>query len=167
MHSVLEVGSGQLPFPLHIKRALISSAIPLYRSDIKALFISFIFLFLYYSFYDHLRSYFYLPHSDFFLLIKACGQLISILNSAAIFHGLLYWCCSSGPNCAKKSINTWLLNTFGILSLLFVLHIFLLKILPLHLIKGKFVIFCLVLQKIHFIVHSPPCPPWIFSWKMV
>lgn len=77
-------------FPLYIKRALISSAIPLYRSDIKSLFISFIFLFLYHSFYDRLRIHFYLLHSDFFLLIKACEQLISILNSAAIFHGLLY-----------------------------------------------------------------------------
>ena len=55
------------------------------RSDIKALFISFIFLFLYHGFYDRLRIHFYLLHSDFFLLIKACGQLISILNSAAHF----------------------------------------------------------------------------------
>ena len=36
--------------------------------DIKALFISFIFLFLYHSFYDRLRIHFYLLHSDFFLL---------------------------------------------------------------------------------------------------
>ena len=70
MHSILEIGSGQLPFPLYIKRALISSAIPLYRSDIKALFIPFIFLFLYYSFYDRLRIHFYLLHTDLFLLIE-------------------------------------------------------------------------------------------------
>ena len=63
--------------------------VPSYRSDIKALFIPFIFLFLYYSFYDRLRIHFYLPHSDLFLLIKTeCHHiaLIQMLAAQVINH---------------------------------------------------------------------------------
>ena len=86
---ISEISLVQLLLPLYIKRALISSTVPSYRSDIKALFIPFIFLFLYYSFYDRLRIHFYLPHSDLFLLIKTeCHHiaLIQMLAAQVINH---------------------------------------------------------------------------------
>ena len=104
-------------FPLYIKRALISSAIPLYRSDIKALFISFIFLFLYHSFYDRLRIHFYLLHSDFFLLIFFVLFCKKYILSSTLRPALLEFSPEKWYNVKCIMINLLILiNQFALLS---------------------------------------------------
>ena len=103
--------------PLYIERALISSTIPSYHSDIKALFIPFIFLFLYHSFYDRLRIHFYLLHSDFFLLIFLVLFCKKYILSSTLRPALLEFSPEKWYNVKCIMINLLILiNQFALLS---------------------------------------------------
>lgn len=54
---------------------------------------------------------------------------------------------------------TTMLGAFNVLSLLFILRVFLLGVLPLRLVGNGFIVFYLILWGVRFVIRSPPYPP--------